>query len=106
MAGLIYTGAARSAGHPLVPAPPLMGAGTSIATRGLSGMPPYHSHGGATWSVGHFGEVFGAAALEAYVPRMIDQEYALEDDPGSFLEPDWENEALEAEAFQEPPSAS
>ena len=34
---------------------------------------------------------------------MIDQEYALEDDPGSFLEPGWEEEALEAEAFQEPP---
>ena len=41
-------------------------------------------------------------ASEAYVPRMMDQEYALEDDPDSFLEPGWEEEALEAEAFQEP----
>ena len=58
--------------------------------------------GRATWSVGHFGEVFEATASEAYVPRMVDQEYTLEDDPGSFLEPGWEEEALEAEAFQEP----
>ena len=53
--------------------------------------------------MGHYGDVFEAAASEAYVPRMIDQEYALEDDPGSFLEPGWEEEALEAEAFQESP---
>ena len=46
--------------------------------------------GRATWSVGHYGEVLEAAASEAYVPRMVDQEYVLEDDPGSFLEPDWE----------------
>ena len=59
--------------------------------------------GRATWSVGHNGEVFEAAASEAYVPRMVDQEYALEDDRGSFLELGWEEEALEAEAFQEPP---
>ena len=69
-------------------------------------MPPYHPQGGAlglaTWSVGHFSEVFGATTSEAYVPRMMDQEYVLEDDPGSFLEPGWEEEALEAEAFQEP----
>ena len=25
------------------------------------------------WSVAHFGEVFGAATSEAYVPRMINQ---------------------------------
>ena len=55
--------------------------------------------------MGHFGEVFGATASEAYVPRMMDQEYALEDDPGSFLEPGWEEEALEAEAFQEHPGS-
>ena len=57
-----------------------MSAGTSVATHGPSGMPPYHPQG-------HFGEVFGATASEAYVPRMTDQEYALEDDPGSYLEP-------------------
>ena len=44
--------------------------------------------------MGHFGEVFGAATSEAYVPRMMDQEYAQEDDPGSFLGPGWEEEAL------------
>ena len=36
------------------------------------------------------------------MPRMVDREYALEDDPGSFLEPGWEEEALEADTFQEP----
>ena len=44
--------------------------------------------------MGHYGEVFGVTAPEAYVPRMMDQEYMLEDDPGSFLEPGWEEEAL------------
>ena len=37
------------------------------------------------------------------MPRMMDQEYTPEDDPSSFLEPGWEEETLEAEAFQEPP---
>ena len=44
-------------------------------------------------------------APEAYVPRMMDQEYTPEDDPGSFLGPGWEEEALGAEAFQEPPES-
>ena len=61
--------------------------------------------GRATWSVGHFGEAFGAMAKEAYVPRMMNQEYRPEDDPGLFLEPGWEEEALGAEAFQEPPES-
>ena len=61
--------------------------------------------GRATWSVGHFGKVFGATASEAYVPRMMNQEYTPEDDPSSFLESGWEEEALGAEAFQELPSA-
>ena len=52
--------------------------------------------------MGHYGEVFGVTAPEAYVPRMMDQEYTPEDDPGSFLGPGWEEEALGAEAFQEP----
>ena len=53
-------------------------------------MPRYHPEdaalGRATWSVGHYGEVFGVTAPEAYVPRMMDQEYAPEDNPGSFSE--------------------
>ena len=57
------------------------------------------------WSVGHYGEVFGVTAPEAYVPRMMDQEYTPEDDPGSFLRPGWEEVALGAEAFQEPPES-
>ena len=36
------------------------------------------------------------------MPRMMDQEYALEDDPGSFLGSGWEEETPEAEPFQEP----
>ena len=68
-----------------------MSAGKSVATYGPGGMPPYHPQGGAPgramWSVGHFGEVFEATALEAYVPLMVGQEYTMEDDPGSFLEP-------------------
>ena len=34
---------------------------------------------------------------------MVDQEYTLEDGPYSFLEPSWEEEMLEVEAFHEPP---
>ena len=52
--------------------------------------------------MGHYGEVFGVTATEAYVPRMMDQEYTPEDDPGSFLGEDWEEGMLEVEAFQEP----
>ena len=51
---------------------------------------------------GHYGEVFGVTAPEAYVPRMTDQEYTPEDDPGSFVREDWEEGALGVEAFQEP----
>ena len=36
------------------------------------------------------------------MPRMMDQEYAPEDDPSSFVGEDWGEGALEAEAFQEP----
>ena len=57
--------------------------------------------GGATWSVGHHGEVFGVTAPKAYMPCMMDQEYAPEDDPSSFLGEDWEEGTLEVEAFQE-----
>ena len=61
--------------------------------------------GRATWSVGHYGEVFGVTAPEAYVPCMMDQEYTPEDNPDSFLGPGWGEEALGAEAFQEPPES-
>ena len=52
--------------------------------------------------MGHYGEVFGVTAPEAYVPRMMDQEYTPEDDPSSFVGEDWEEGALGVEAFQEP----
>ena len=66
-----------------------MNEGMRITTYG-SGWPlPYHPQDGAlghaTWSMGHYGEVFEAATSKAYVPRIMDREYALEDDPGSFL---------------------
>ena len=41
-------------------------------------------------------------APEAYMPRMMDQEDAPEDDPGSFVGEDWEEGTLGVEAFQEP----
>ena len=60
-----------------------------IAAYGPGGPPPYHPQHGAssqaTWSVEHYGEAFGAATPEAYVPHMVDQEYALEEDHRSFL---------------------
>ena len=52
--------------------------------------------------MGHYGEVIEAADSEAYVPHMVDQEYALEEDHGSFLGPGWGEEMPEAEPFQEP----
>ena len=59
--------------------------------------------GRATWSVGHHGEVFGVTAPEAYVPCMMDQGYAPEDDIDSFIGENWGEGALGVEAFQEPP---
>ena len=58
--------------------------------------------GGATWSMGHHGEVFGVTAPEAYVPHMMDQGYRPEDDIGSFVGEDLGEGALGVEAFQEP----
>ena len=37
------------------------------------------------------------------MPRMVDREYTPEDDPYMFLEPGWEEEMLEVEAFHELP---
>ena len=107
--GFTNTKMSGSAGGPVAPTPPLMSMATSVAPHGPSEASRYHPQdaalGQATWSVGHYGEVFGVAAPEAYVPRMMDQEYTSEDDPGSFLGPGWEEEALGAEAFQEPPES-
>ena len=52
--------------------------------------------------MGHYGEAFGAAAPEAYVPHMMDQGHAQEEDHGQFLGPGWGDETPEAELFQEP----
>ena len=89
--GLFDISATHGAGRTIALAPPPMGASASVAAHGPSGALPYHPQDGvlsrATWSVGHYGEAFRARASEAYMPRMMNQEYAPKDDPGSFLEP-------------------
>ena len=54
------------------------------------------------WHTGHYSEAFGVAAPEEYVPHMMDQGHAQEDEHGSLLGPSWGDEAPEAELFQEP----
>ena len=53
-----------------------MGEVVSVATHDPGRMPPYHPQSGtlgrAMWSAGHFSEVSGATAPEAYVPCMMD----------------------------------
>ena len=77
-----------------------------ITAYGPGGPPPYRPQDGASsqtaWRARHYGEAFGVVTPEAYVPHMVDREYALEEDHDSFLGPGWEEEALEAELFQEP----
>ena len=101
--GFVNTSAAGGAGGSTAPIPPATSTDTSVATHGPGEMPHYYPQdatlGRATWSVGHYGEVFGVTAPEAYVPRMMDQEYTPEDDPGSFVGEDWEEGALGVEAF-------
>ena len=83
--GFIDTRMAGGAGGPVAPMPPPMSMGRSVTFHGPNETSRYHPQdaalGRATWSVGHYGEVFGVTALESYVPRMMDQEYTLEDDP-------------------------
>ena len=85
--GFIDTSSTIGAGRQAAPAPPLMNEGMHVASYGSGGPLPYHPQDGmlvqTAWSVGHYYEVFGAATSEAYVPHMVDQEYVLEDDPGS-----------------------
>ena len=52
--------------------------------------------------MGHYNEALGAMAPEAYVPHMVDQGRALEEDHGTFLGPGWGEETPEAELFREP----
>ena len=105
--GLVDINMTHGGGRPAAPAPPQVGVGTSVAPHGPSEASRYHPQDAtlrrAAWSAGHYGEVFGVTAPKAYVPRLMDQGYRPEDDPDSFLGPGWEEEALGAEAFQEPP---
>ena len=104
--GFINIGTASGVGGSDSPMPHAAGTGASVAPNGPSRMPCCHPQGAtmgrATWSVGNHGKVFAATAPEAYVPRMMDQGYAPEDDPGSFIGEDWGEGALGVEAFQEP----
>ena len=74
--GIIGPRTADDTVGPVALAPPLVGTGTSVAPHGPSGASRLHPQdaalGRATWSVGHYGEVFGVTAPEAYVPRMMD----------------------------------
>nr|XP_045087673.1 uncharacterized protein LOC109732065 [Aegilops tauschii subsp. strangulata] len=67
--GFVNTSAAGGAGGSPAPVPPTTSMGTSVASHGPSGMPRYHPQdatlGRATWSVGHYGEVFGPGSLRA-----------------------------------------
>ena len=103
LGGFVNTSMAGGAEGSAAPIPPATSMSTSVASHGPSGIPRYHPQdaalGRATWSVGHYGEVFGVTAPEAYVPRMTDQEYIPKDDPGSFVGEDWEEGALGVEAF-------
>lgn len=89
--GFINTSSTISAGRQVALAAPPMSEGMRISAYGLGGPPPYHPQDGtsrqAAWSVGHHGEAFGVATSEAYVPHMVDREYTLEDNHGSFLWP-------------------
>ena len=73
---------------------------------GFGGPPRHHSQDDApsqaAWHAGRYSEAHGAVALEAYVPRMVDQGCVLEEDHGSFLEPGWGKEMPEAELLREP----
>ena len=66
LGGFIDISTIHGGGRPLASEPPRMGAGTSDLAHSLIGASPHHPQdsvtGRTTWSVGHFGEVFGAAA--------------------------------------------
>ena len=92
----INTSSTINVGRQAAPAPPLVSESMHITAYGPGGPPTYNPQDGvlgqAAWSVAHCGEAFGAETLEAYVPHMVDQEYALEDDHVSFLGPGWEED--------------
>ena len=82
---------ALSAWPPTAPPPPLTFEGGSTAAHGPAEPPRYHSQVGivsrTAWHMGHYGEAFRAAAPEAYVPHMMDQGHAQEEDHGQLLGP-------------------
>lgn len=73
-----------------LPPPRAIEAGLAT-THGPGGPPRYHPQVGASsstaWHAGRYGAVFGMAAPEEYVPHMVDQGRAHEDEQGSLLGP-------------------
>ena len=94
-----------STGRLVAPALPKADEGMRAAAFGLCRPPRRHPQGDAPsqtlWHAGRYGEVHEVVAPEAYVPSMVDQGRELEGH-GSFLGPNWDEEAPEAELFQEP----
>ena len=88
-----------------MPPPPPASEGGLATAHSLSGPPHYHPQVGTSsrtaWHTGCYGAAFGMAAPEEYVPHMMDQGRAHEDEQGSLLGRSWGDEAPEAELFQE-----
>ena len=94
---------AVSAWSPTVLPPPPSSEGGLATAHGPSGPSRHHPHVGTSrrtaWHTGHYSEAFRVAASEEYMPHMMDQGHAQEEDHGSFLGPSWGEETPEAELF-------
>ena len=108
-----YPNTGGSAGTRLtvaLPLPPSREGEGPGAAHGVNGQARYHPATGATsntpWLTERYSTSFGVAAPEEYVPRMMDQGHAHEDERGSLLSPSWGDETLEAEPFREPQDGS
>ena len=81
--------------------PPSASEGGLAAAHDPSGPSRHHRQVGASsraaWHTRHYNEAFGVAAPEEYVPHMMDQGHAQEEDHSSFLGPSWGEETPEAE---------
>ena len=86
-------GQAVSPGPAAALPPPLAIEEGLATTRGPGGPPRYHPQEGASsstaWHAGRCGAAFGMAAPEEYVPHMMDQGRAHEDEQGSLLGASW-----------------
>ena len=82
-------GQAVSTGPAATPLPPLAIKEGLATTHGPDGPSRYHPQAGASsrtaWHAGRYGMAFGMAAPEEYVPHMMDQGRAHENEQGSLL---------------------